>query len=78
MKRIKDLRSSKDDIEAASPMRLYFDDDCPRLGSGMRYCDIKIGLKWVHITDRANGTKARLSMRQALPIIDGSMRRSSR
>jgi hypothetical protein len=38
---------------------IYFEDECPRLGSGMRLVWPKVGWKWVRLTD-ALGRKARI------------------
>lgn len=72
------MRLTKDTIEKESRMRLFFEDECPRIGSGWRTIDIKVGRKWITFQDSANGTKAKMAMDEAFPIINGSIRRSSR
>jgi hypothetical protein len=69
---------STHNLKSETARRLYFDDDCPRLGSGMRYCDIKVGRKWVYITDRANGNRVKLRSAQAFVIIVNSIKRETR
>lgn len=70
--------SEKETIEAASPMRLFFEDEAPRIGSGWRTVEVKVGRKWVFFTDTSNGNRVRLPVTEALPIITGSIERSSR
>jgi hypothetical protein len=31
---------------------IYFTDDAPRVGSGWRRVDVKVGRKWVHLTGK--------------------------
>ena len=31
-------------------VRVRFEDECPRIGSGWRWCSVKVGRKWVHLT----------------------------
>lgn len=65
-------------IPTASPMRIFFEDEAPRIGSGWRKVYVKIGRKWVHFTDTVTEARVRKPLREALPIILGSIARSSR
>jgi MinD superfamily P-loop ATPase len=67
---------NKLELTSLSSARLWFDDDHHRMGCGMRLCSVKVGRKYVHITDRANGTKIKMTIKQAFPIIMGSLKRS--
>ena len=40
----------------------YFQDEAPRIGCGWRRCNVVIGRKWIRITERATGKKAKLPM----------------
>lgn len=68
----------KDLIHAASPMRIFFEDEAPRIGSGSRKVHIKVGNKWVRFTDVVTGVTVRKPLKEAIPIILGSIARSSR
>jgi len=59
-------------------MRVFLEDECPRIGSGWRTVNVKIGRKWAFFTDTANLTRVRLPLDVAIPIITGSIERSSR
>lgn len=67
------LRSLKDRNKAASVMRLYFNDECPRIGSGWRSVEIKVGNKWVYFTYPPTGAKAKLKLSDAMEIITKAM-----
>lgn len=71
-------KQHKDIIDTKSPMRLYFEDEAPRIGSGWRTVEVKVGRKWVRFADTASDAKARLPLDKAFPIILGSIARSSR
>ncbi len=71
-------KNPKNMINAASPMRLFFEDEAPRIGSGWRKVHVKIGRKWVVFKDTASDAKSRLPLDKAFPIILGSIARSSR
>jgi hypothetical protein len=69
----------KNPAELVKPqMRLFFEDEAPRIGSGWRTVEVKVGRKWVRFTDTASNAKARLALKDAFPIILGSIERSSR
>lgn len=59
-------------------MRLFFEDECPRIGSGWRTVVVKLGYKWAFFTDVATHTRTRLPVKEAEEIIRGSVERSSR
>lgn len=65
-------------IDTASPMRIFFEDEAPSIGSGWRKVKVKVGRKWVVFTDTASDSRARLPLKDAFPIILGSIARSSR
>ena len=65
-------------IKSASSMRIYFEDEAPRIGSGWRTVDIKVGHKWVYFTDNVTDVRVRKALKDAIPIILGSVARSSR
>ena len=65
-------------INAASPMRIFFEDEAPRIGSGSRKVHVKVGHKWVRFTDVVTNVTVRKPLREAIPIILGSIARSSR
>jgi len=44
--------------------RIYFMDEAPRIGCGYRDCTVKIGRRWVRITERATGKRARFSLKE--------------
>lgn len=50
-------------------MRIYFEDEAPRIGCGSRTVSVKIGRKWVYFTDTVNGNRQRLPKEQAESII---------
>lgn len=58
-------------------MRIYLEDECPRIGSGWRTVEIKMGRKWAHLIDTANGHRARLPKDEAERIIEGSSKWSN-
>lgn len=78
MKRKQPKQNPKDLIRAASPMRLFFEDEAPRIGAGWRKVHVKVGRKWVVFRDTASDARARLPIDKAFPIILGSIARSSR
>lgn len=39
---------------------VYFQDEAPRIGCGWRRCNVMIGRKWIRITERATGKRAKL------------------
>ena len=48
---------------------IYLEDEMPRIGSGMRYIEVKLGRKWAHVSSVNDNTKrqrVRLSTYQAL------------
>lgn len=51
-------------------MCLYFEDECPRIKSGWRVVNVKIGHKWVHFTDTANGNKGKLPLEIGMKIVE--------
>lgn len=53
-------------------VRIYLEDECPRIGAGWRTVDVKIGRKWAYLTDTANGTRSRLPKEEAIKIIEES------
>lgn len=53
-------------------VRIYLEDECPRIGSGWRTVDVKIGRKWAYFTDTANGHRSRLPKDEAEKIIEES------
>ena len=59
-------------------MRLFFEDEAPRIGSGWRTVHVKVGLKWVFFQEVATKVKVKLPLKNALPIILGSIERLSR
>ena len=36
---------------------IYLEDEMPRIGSGMRYVEVKLGRKWAHISSVNDNTK---------------------
>lgn len=67
------IKKLRENIEAASVMRLYFNDECPRIGSGWRSVEIKVGNKWVYFTYPPTGAKAKLKLSDAMEIITKAM-----
>jgi hypothetical protein len=45
--------------DRAVRMTVYFEDEAPRLGAGLRIVRARVGWKWAHVTD-AFGRKARI------------------
>jgi hypothetical protein len=43
--------------------RIYFEDECPRIGCGWRTVHIRKGRKWGYITDVASGRRQRVKLR---------------
>ncbi len=43
-------------------LRVRFEDEAPRIGSGWRIVIPKIGRKWVHIVEVSTGRGARLKL----------------
>lgn len=40
---------------------IYFEDECPRIGSGWRVVDVREGDKWAHLSTET-GRKARITL----------------
>lgn len=56
----------------ASRLAVYLEDECPRLGAGLRLVwPRRIGWKWVHVSD-ALGRKARIKREVWEKIINSS------
>ena len=69
---------TKEDLEVLNPMRIFFEDECPRIGSGWRTVDIKIGRKWITFQSTSSGVRAKLPIKDGFPIIMESIRRSKK
>jgi len=41
---------------------IHLEDECPRLGSGLRIVTIKVGRKWAYLTDVANGRRQKITL----------------
>ena len=41
---------------------IQFEDDCPKIGSGLRIVNIKVGRKWAYLTDVANGRRQKITL----------------
>ena len=50
-------------------IRIYLEDEAPRIGSGWRTVSVKIGRKWTYITDTATKRRARLKRVDADKIL---------
>lgn len=50
-------------------MRIYFEDECPKIGCGWRTVNVKIGRKWVYFIDPYNGNKCRIKKAKAEILI---------
>lgn len=37
-------------------------DEIPKLGSGLRIVNIKVGRKWAYLTDAANGRRQKITL----------------
>lgn len=53
----------------AQLIRVYFEDECPKIGCGWRTVIVKMGRKWVYFIDPYNGNKCRIRKAKALPIL---------
>lgn len=42
--------------------RIYFEDECPRLGSGWRTVTVEEGRKWSYLTESGSGKRVRISL----------------
>ena len=40
--------------------KIYFEDECPRIGSGWRTVLIKTGRKWAYLIDPYTGNRSRI------------------
>lgn len=65
-------------------LRIFLQDECPRIGCGWRTVTVAIGRKWVHLEDRVE-QRARLPRRaydaiapSAIPAPKPRRRRSKR
>lgn len=50
--------------------RLYFQDECFRIGSGWRDVEVKEGRKWAVITEIATGKRQRVTL-DLLDVLEG-------
>lgn len=50
-------------------IRVYFEDECPRIGCGWRTVNVRSGRKWIYFVDPYNGNKCRVLKDKALPIL---------
>jgi hypothetical protein len=41
---------------------IQFEDEAPKIGSGLRIVNIKIGRKWAYLTDVANGRRQKITL----------------
>jgi hypothetical protein len=51
-------------------VKIYFEDECPRIGSGWRTVTVREGRKWAYLTDCA-GRRARVTLKlldELLPV----------
>lgn len=44
-------KQTGEDHMNSEPLYVYFQDECPRLGAGWRMVLVKVGYKWVRLTD---------------------------
>lgn len=51
-------------------MCIYFEDECPRIKCGWRVVTVKVGHKWVHFTDMANGNRGKVPFDKGNQMID--------
>lgn len=42
-------------------VRLYFEDECPRIGAGWRTVYVKTGRKWIYFRDPTTGARAKIA-----------------
>jgi hypothetical protein len=54
-------------------MRLYFEDEAPRIGCGWRTVEVTIGYKWVKVKDVANGNRAKFTLKDFERMFAGGM-----
>lgn len=45
---------------------IYFQDEAPRLGCGWRRCEVKIGRRWLRLTECATGRRQRLPLKMTV------------
>lgn len=43
-------------------MRLHFNDECPSIGSGIRFVTVRRGKKWVYLKPRAGGRWSKMRL----------------
>jgi hypothetical protein len=55
-------------------LRIYLEDEAPRIGAGWRTVDVKLGRKWAYLTETSSGVRARLPVKEAEGIIEGSFK----
>lgn len=53
----------------SAKVRIYLEDEAPRIGCGWRTVMVRIGRKWAYILDPYNGNRARLPKAKAEAII---------
>lgn len=71
-------KKSKDLSNIPATVRIFFEDEAPRIGSGWRTVHVRVGRKWVFFTDTVTKARVRKPLSEATPIILGSIERSSR
>ncbi len=54
-------RAKENDMSMSVRTRLHFEDECPRIGNGVRIVDVKLGNKWAHLK-ALNGKKSKLPL----------------
>jgi hypothetical protein len=55
-------------------VRIYLEDEAPRIGCGWRTVDVKLGRKWAYLTEVSSGIRTRLPLGEAEQIIEGSFK----
>ncbi len=56
-------------------MRLIFQDEAPRIGCGERGVNIRLGRKYVYVTERASGIKVKMPIRSFEQLAAATQRR---
>lgn len=51
--------------------RIYFHDEAPRIGSGIRGCTILVGRKWVRVVENATGVRVRFKKDKFADLFHG-------
>lgn len=53
-------------------LRIYLEDEAPRIGCGWRTVAVKISHKWAYFTELSTGSRAKLKKDEAIKIIEES------